>query len=211
MDTVLNIAQNDAYFPYTLAIGFMLIITLMEVISAFLFGGIFSFIDSMLPDIDVDVDVDVDFGTAFLTWFNIGKVPFLVILVIFLTSFGLSGIALQKFLIESGFNFSPWAISLAPLTVSFFCIHFIGNIIAKIIPKDYTTVVSKDTFIGKHAEISIGSCSKGSPTRAFLTDDHGYRHNVMVEPMNDKDVFSTGQRVLLAEEIESKPHTYRVI
>ena len=79
-------------------------------------------------------------------------------------------------------------------------VRVIGTGLAKLIPKDETTAVSTDSFVGRVATITLGTARKGEPAQAKLTDRHGQTHYVMVEPDSEDTVFEAGDSVLLIEQ-----------
>ena len=53
-------ALQGANLPFTIALGIMSAITLMEVLGALFGASISSAVDSLMPDADLDVDFDLD-------------------------------------------------------------------------------------------------------------------------------------------------------
>ena len=100
---MINFLLASQNMPFTVALAVMLIIAFLEGVSTLLGAGIFSFIDSLLPELDIDADIDSpDFESSGLfsklfSWLRIGEVPAIMLLVIFLTAFGLIGLGFQSF------------------------------------------------------------------------------------------------------------------
>lgn len=94
---------DPAVWPFTVAICLMLLIALTEAMGMLIGISAFGFVDQLLPEADMDADVDADADVAggdgllsgVLGWLCIGKVPVLVLLVAFLTAFGLVGWSLK--------------------------------------------------------------------------------------------------------------------
>ncbi|NKB60101.1 MAG: DUF1449 family protein [Alphaproteobacteria bacterium] len=214
--------------PFAIALGLMLGIAVLEGTMTLLGAGLSDAIDSMLPDLDGDADVDIgpdisdvngsgaDFGDAsidhvevgspnalsrLLGWLCVGKVPVLILLVAFLTMFGLTGLIVQS-MVQGflGFLLPSSLASIPAVIVAVPSVRFIGNGLSKLIPKDESTAVASDTFIGRVATITIGTARKGEPAEAKLTDRHGQTHYVMVEPDSAGETFETGTDVLLIEQ-----------
>ena len=194
----------SANFPFTVALAIMLIIAMLEGITALLGSGIFSFLDAMLPEIDLDVDTP-DLGdhgsfAKFLAWIRIGEVPGIILLIILLTSYGLFGLAIQLFgHTLLGGLLPAWLVSIPAIFLSIFVVRALGGILSHIIPKDETEAVSEESFVGRVAIITLGRASKGKPAQAKLQDSHGQTHYVMVEPDLADIVFEQGQTILLTE------------
>lgn len=195
---------NPANSPFSVSLTVMLFIALLEGITALLGSGIFAFIDSLLPDIDLDMDApDLDhsgYFTKTLAWMGIGKVPVVVLLVLFLTAFGLFGLFLQ-FLVRTltGFMLPALFASLPAVVCAVAAVRICGRILAKIIPQDETEAVCEESFVGRTAVITLGQAARSKPAQAKLQDTHGQTHYVMVEPDSPEVVFQQGQTVLLIE------------
>ena len=76
--------------------------------------------------------------------------------------------------------------------------------LAKVVPSEATESVSKESYLGSVAEITVGTTKRGQPAKATLTDDFGYSHNILVEPVKDDAVYHKGDKVVIFEEISSK-------
>jgi hypothetical protein len=189
---------------FATSIGLMLAITMIEAVGFLVVGsGLFSFIDSMIPGIDLDVSIDapekqIPTLSKFLSWLRIGKIPFIMVLVIMLTSFGLVGFVGQSLCRSTIGLFLPgWLMAIPAFLVSLFLLHWMGALVSRIIPKGETEAVSRKTFIGKIATITIGTAQVGSPAEAKLKDSFGCTHYIMVEPDLIGEAFEQGTRVLL--------------
>jgi hypothetical protein len=128
----------------------------------------------------------------------VGRVPILIVIVALLTSFGLLGLALQSVL--KGATGYPLPASLASIPAfvgACFVTRWLASVIARIIPRTETSAVSRDSFVGRTATLTLGSARIGEAAQARLTDTHGQTHYVMVEPDRAADVLAEGERVLL--------------
>ncbi|QTA90780.1 YqiJ family protein [Desulfonema magnum] len=199
--------------PFAIALGLMVGIGLLEGVTTLLGFGASSFIDSFLPDMDVDVDADMDIDadvgdigapnalSNLLSWFNIGRVPVLVLMVLFLFGFGMTGLIIQSAAHDITGQLLPGLLSSAlAFGVAIFFVKFSGMAVAKIIPKDETEAVSETSFIGRIAVITLGTAKQGHPAQAKLRDQYGQTHYVMVEPDTEKSIFETGSEVLLVRQ-----------
>ncbi len=197
--------------PFTVALGVMLGLALLEVLLLLLGGSLFGFFDGATadgPEIDMDaaadgLEIDTD-GTSvptldrILGWFAIGRVPLMVVVVAFLTSFGLLGLILQSvwsgisgFLLPTSLAIIPALIGGASIT------RWTAVGLARLIPSTETSAVSTNSFVGRVATITLGSARLGQPAQAKLQDQHGQTHYVMVEPDRQGITFEQGSRVLL--------------
>ncbi len=202
--------------PFSVAIGVMLGIALVEFASTLLGAGVSQLLDSVLPDLDFDADVDVeldadaDVGAGqlsgpgplmqLLAWLNVGRVPVLVLLLLFLTAFGVSGLALQSAVGDLTGRLLPAALAAVPaVAIAMPTVKVVGGWIARLIPKDETSAVSRRTFVGRVATVVVGTARPGAPAQARLHDAHGRTHYVMVEPDLPDEEFPTGSDVLLVK------------
>jgi len=153
-------------------------------------------------DADLDTDADGDFGFAdsLLAWAGIGRVPFLMWLVLFLALFGALGLGLQQLM--AALTGGPGSnLLMVPLT-AIAAVPPTGvaaRVVARIFPSLETTAIERDQLIGLYAEISIGTAKADSPARARVVDHHGQAHQIMVEPDTADQIFQTGERVLLVK------------
>lgn len=192
--------------PFSVALAIMLCIAALEGVGA-LFGlGVSTFLETLMPDFDLDVDgPDIESSTTlshFISWLRIGEVPFLILVIIFLTAFGLLGLITQKISIGvTGHFLSGWIAVLPALFGSLPCVRLFGNVFAKLVPQDETEAVSEDSFIGRIAVITLGKATSGSPAEARLKDEHQQSHYIMVEPDNENDTLETGVHVLIVRKV----------
>ena len=169
------VSAPEGYYPFIVSLCIMLSIATIEFTATILGVGIFSFLDSLVPDIEWEASP--------LDFLSLGKVPIYILMILFLTYFGASGLALQ-FAAEALVGFPmptilasviAFAIACAPMKMS-------AMFITKVMPDVHTSAVSTYTFIGKQAEVVLGISSEGHPAEAKLKDHHGRTHYVMVEP-----------------------------
>jgi hypothetical protein len=139
-----------------------------------------------------------------LAWFHFGRVPVLVILIAFLTTFGLLGLALQGFLRDAFGAGLPTGAAVPLVAVaSLPVVRWISGGLARVLPRDETSAVDPWTFIGATAEIvGPGRGTVGTPTQARLVDPFGTDHYLLVEPLEAGVTFAPGDVVRLAYETQ---------
>jgi ABC-type multidrug transport system fused ATPase/permease subunit len=192
--------------PFSIAILLMFGIALLEGVGMLLGASISSAIDAIMPDFDVDVDIEVSQNglTKLLGWMNVGRVPLLIIIVAFLTVFGLVGFVLQFFVYGLiGIYLNIFIAVAIALVVSLPFTRFFTNVLQKILPQDETSAISSSDFIGKVVTITLGQATLGTPAEAKFTDKHGQTHYLMVEPEEDGIVFRQGESIILSKENNS--------
>jgi hypothetical protein len=193
---------------FGIAIVLMLGIAALEGVMVILGGGLSQLFDALLPETlevggNIDADVDADIGSEgalsrLLGWLCLGRVPALVLLIIWLCAFGLSGYLFQAAAHAVSGSLIPGAIAWLPaLIASLPMVRFCVQLLVKIIPHDYSEVVSIDSLVGQVAVIVTGTASQGQPAQARLKDQFGTTHYVMVEPAEAEHAFPSGTTVLL--------------
>jgi hypothetical protein len=169
--------------PFTAALAIMLLIGALQ---AFGLGG-------------ADADADADAGPAsLLDWLNAGRLPLLMLAVVFLFSFGLLGLALQRVWQAAGDALLPaWIAAPVAFAAALPVTRRLGGVLARVLPGDHTTAVSRESLVGRVALVTTGVAAAGSPAQARLRDEHGQRHHVMVEPADAADRFAEGETVII--------------
>lgn len=191
--------------PFSVALVVVFALAMLEGVGMLMGAGVSSFIEHLLPTVDMDVDVpDVQspgLVSQLLGWLYIGKVPFLIVLIALLTSFGIVGLIMQS-LIQSLLGLMLPALLAAPLALAGALPVSRGFTagIARIMPRDETEAVSTDSFVGRVAIVTTGTARHGSAAQARLSDQYGQSHYVMVEPDSADEALPTGSEVLLVKK-----------
>ena len=184
----------DYNLPFAIALGAMLLLSILQIVGLGDFG----------PDIDADVDLDTDLDGAtgamggITTLLGIGRVPFLIWLIVFLFLFAGIGVSIQG-LAESltGAPLYAWLAAVLSLGATLPLTATLVRPLARIMPQDETTAVGLDSLVGRRAEITTGRAAAGYPARAKVRDLHGHTHHVMVEPHERSSALHEGDQVLL--------------
>ena len=199
---MINFLLSDINFAFTVCLFIVAGLALLEGVAVLVGASIMSMLDDMI-DIDIDVDSDVSSSglTSFLGWLCLNKLPMLVWLVLILTSFALTGISYNYFVVSQfNFEFLTWLSKPVALFGACVLTHYFGDAIAKVMPKNESSAVSAEGFAGKLATITIGTASKGNAAEAMLKDEFNQKHYVMVEPDNHDQQFQQGTTVVLMEK-----------
>ena len=166
---------------FGIAIMLMLLLGILE-LASFMLGGINEWVDDFLPDSLTDTQAEIGLNYAdsgvvirFLSWLYVGKLPLLMLVVIFLATFGLLGYSLQYALHQfSGFYLQGGVAAVIVWFASLPLVRMAAAGVYHIFPKDETTAV----------------------TQARVKDGYGQQHYVMVEP-DDDNALMQGETVLL--------------
>ncbi len=208
--------------PFSTALALMILMTILEIISATLGMGLSEMVDSVIPEIDADIDVDIDADIdgvdagagsnsliKLLAWFRVGEVPVIILFIILLTGFGIIGMLLQFTIVQFfGSPLPAFAAAVPAFLGALPIVRSLGGILGKYMPKDETYVVSEKSFIGQVATVTMGTARQGNPAEAKLKDQHGQTHYLLVLPDKDDETFVTGEKCIVVSQNGS---IYRVI
>lgn len=205
---MLELLLADQSFPFTLALVLMLLIAAVEAAAILVGAGLSDTLEALLPDLPSGEESGSSLAALF-GWLRYKQVPLLMLLVIFLTGFGLSGLFIQS-TAQGLFGFYiPALLVCIPATlVALPTVRLFGGLLHRLLPRDETSVVSEQSFIGRVAVITLGTASHGKPAEAKLRDEHGQTHYLMVEPDQTEQAFDQGTQVVLTEHLGAK---YRAI
>ncbi|HIP82555.1 MAG TPA: DUF1449 family protein [Desulfocapsa sulfexigens] len=203
---------SPANTPFVISLAVMLAFTVIEVLSASMGMGLSEMVDSMLPEFDANIDIDVDADLSdvsgptdslskLLAWFRIGEVPVIMLFIIFLTGFGISGLTIQYIMVSiSGITVPVYIAVILAFLTAMPTVRVCGGLLGKYMPKDETYAVSENNFIGMVATLTLGHAEAGKPAQAKLMDKHGQTHYILVEPDNSANVFKQGEKGLIVSK-----------
>jgi membrane protein implicated in regulation of membrane protease activity len=182
---MLEIIAAPANLPFSVALLIMLMIGAVEALG----------LGASAAHVDL---ADGGFGGDLLAWLGVGRVPLLMLLVVFLAFFGMAGLAIQQSAAElAGALLSPWLASAGALAAAVPLTAVGARGLARIMPRDETTAVSLESLLGRRGTITVGTARRGSPAQARVRDEHGQSHYVMVEPNDEAHPIGEGETVLL--------------
>lgn len=200
MTDLLAAPQNVPFFA---ALAVMLGILALELVGTLLGSSLSGLLEGSI-DLDAEGGLEIDGaegGSALsrlFSWLRVGQVPVLMLLVVFLTSFGLIGLVAQaSFHGLVGFYLPGWLMTVPAVLGAMPCTRVLGGAIAWLVPKDESSAVSADELVGRIAELTLTTARQGDAAEARVVDGHGQAHYVRVEPDGADDVFERGDRVLL--------------
>ncbi|MFN9805779.1 MAG: YqiJ family protein [Betaproteobacteria bacterium] len=185
--------------PFGAAFGVILGIAVLEGVGAFLAGSPSQWLEELLPVKDVDGNGIAD---GPLGWLHIGKVPLLVLIIIFLLGFALGGYAIQIVVKGVFGGYAPAILASVPaFLVGLSSVRGLGALLVHIIPRDETSSVSEETFTGRAGILMGAPASTGKAGQVRLRDAHGRSHYLMVEPDIEGEIFEEGAQVLIVKKI----------
>lgn len=173
-------------------------------------------IEETLPDVDVpDVSAPEPAGTTVLDapaasgaelgtfsqvlgWLSVGRLPLLMLFVIFLTAFGVLGWLVQWAALGAiRATVSPWLATVPALIGAAYSTRYLGRWLGRIFPRDHSEAASQNDLIGSYATIIRGEARKGQPAEAKTTDLRGRSHYVLLEPDAAHTTYAAGARVFI--------------
>lgn len=188
---------------FGVALALMLMLGILELLSM-MAGGLNEWVDGLLPDSLTDpahpeLGVEAAEGALirFLSWLYVGRVPLLMLMVVFLAVYGLLGYALQ-----SGFQAALGAYLngvLAAILAWFLSLPVVRVLAAglyKIMPKDETTAIAENDLIGRVGVVVLGTAEHDKAAQVRVKDGFGQQHYVMVYA-DGTDALPEGSVVLL--------------
>ncbi|MBO0903545.1 OB-fold-containig protein [Jiella sonneratiae] len=210
---------DPALFPFTLALCGVVAIAFFEAASTILGHSLSGLVDDALPDLSADAHFDVggdlhaEFDAdaasadgafdgsslgAVLDFLSFGRVPLLVLVILFLLGFGATGFVLQLIAEAiSGGPASPGLLSVPAVAGGAVFMRFLGRVIGRIIPKEETAAISRESFVGRLGVVSSGTARTGLPAQIRITDEHGTTHYLLGEPEDDGETFGPGTSVIV--------------
>jgi hypothetical protein len=194
--------QNN---PFLVTRAVTLGIAAIERLSRVLGLGLAELVDDILPDFDADTpEVESSLLGDALGWLNVGRVPFLILLLIFLAVFSVAGFGLQLF-VRGSFGFLLPAIIAAPaaLALTLPATRLTSRGLARIMPRDESYATGDDDLIGRIAVVTLGPVTRRTAGKARVSDRHGNTHFVRVRAARRGKRFLSNESVLLVSHRRS--------
>ena len=182
--------------PFGVGFGLIVGIALLEGFGMLVSLSPSNLIDDWLPDVGGEGALDRVLG-----WLHVGRVPALVLLPLFLAGYVLFGYGLQ--MVAHGLlgGYLPaWMAGLLAVPSGLATVRGLGSLIAHIVPRDETSIVSEQSLVGRVGVVTAGVARRGLAAQARVRDALGRSHYLMVEPDLDDEVFEEGAQVLIVRK-----------
>lgn len=199
---------SDLNTAYSIALGIVISLAILEGVGMLIGLSVMNMLDQISPiDINVDFNVESTLTTGGLTpllgWLCLNRLPLLVWLILFLTCFGMTGLSINFMLINTFSIIVPaWLSYSVSFIFACFLTRLIGKPLARLLPKNESSAISKDSFKGLIATITIGKAKIDSPSEASVIDRFSQKHYLMVAPENNHEEFTQGDQVVLVEKLD---------
>lgn len=200
---MLELLTAPENLAFTVALLVMVLIAVLEGFALLVGAGFNATLEALLPDTDLHVggDLTTTHGlTKLLGWMRIGEVPALIVLIVALTSFGLCGLSMQSVLHGVFGSYLPGPIAWVPALLGAFPIaRVFTGALSRILPREQTEAVSRDSFIGCEAVVVTGVARTGHAAQVRFNDRFGNTHYAMVEPVHARLIFDQGATVVIVK------------
>ncbi|MGC1174870.1 YqiJ family protein [Polaromonas sp.] len=181
-------------WPFGAALAVMVGLSIVEGAGLMLAHSPSHILESLLPDVPDGVE-------GALGWLHVGKVPLLVLLILFLAGFTVSGYVIQSVAHGLAGSLLPaWLACIPAFLAGISTVNGVGGLLAKIVPGDETSAVSEQTLIGRAGVIISGHARAGVAAEAKVRDANGRAHYVMVEPDIADQTLDEGTAIVLVRK-----------
>lgn len=181
-------------WPFGAALAVMVGLSIVEGAGLILAHSPSHILESLMPDVPDGVEGP-------LGWLHVGKVPLLVLLILFLAGFTVSGYVIQSVSHGLAGSLLPaWLACIPAFLAGISTVNGVGGLLAKIVPGDETSAVSEQTLIGRAGVIVGGHARDGMAAEAKVRDANGRAHYVMVEPDIADQTLDEGTAIVLVRK-----------
>lgn len=137
--------------------------------------------------------------SGLMSWLNVGGVPILILLMLFLGLFAMTGFVIQAVAVAA---WAPLPASLAALpafVLALPAVRVTSRWVARIVPRDESYVVDLGDFVGRSGEVTVGPLDQGLPGRIRLKDRHGNWHVLRARAARNEEPIAIGAQVLIVD------------
>ena len=191
--------------PFVVSLVAMLAIGVIEVLGLVLGLGIGELVDDFLPDLSEfdaggnagEAEFEGSFFTEAFSWLNAGRVPYLILLMVFLGAFTIIGYGLQLMVGNLGFLLPAVVAGPIAFLPSLPATRMASAIFGRVLPREETYAVSENDLIGRLARITFGPVTLERAGQAKVIDTHGNPHFVRLRAAEADKEYQVHQEVLL--------------
>ncbi|MHA7845182.1 OB-fold-containig protein [Serratia sp. D1N4] len=186
---------------FLVSFALVFVIGLVEILAIICGMSLFAHVDALFPS---DIDASDSIFAQGLDWLNRGRVPFLILSVLFLSCFAIAGFVIQWLSLTVAHSLLPGSlVALPSIVFTIFMVKKASGLLAKIIPPNETSAISEDLFIGCMAVIVGGTASTNSPAQCRLVDKFNQTHYLLVQPEKEDETFLAGDKILITARLSS--------
>ncbi len=136
---------------------------------------------------------------SWMSWLNAGGVPLLVLAVILLSVFAVTGFFIQG--VASTVLLGPLPLPLAmtgAVAAAIPATRSLSLAVAKVIPRDETNALEQADFLGLTGVVTIGPLDQGKPGTVRVKDRHDNIHFLRAQAASGHTI-DTGAQVLIVD------------
>ena len=179
--------------PFAIATLILIGLVAAEMISLLIGASASEWIDQ-----SADAHGDTHLG-GFLDWFNAGRVPLLVLIMLALGIFAAVGFALEAIARAVWIPLPALAATALSAAAAVPLVRAASRTLAHVLPRDETYAVDAADFVGRTAEVTMGPLDDGLPGRVKLRDAHGNWHFPRARAAKGHGPMAVGATVLLVD------------
>ncbi|WP_117194557.1 OB-fold-containig protein [Rhizobium terrae] len=137
--------------------------------------------------------------SGLLSWLNLGGVPILILIMMLLGFFAITGFALQA-VAQAVWTPLPAIVASVPaFLLALPAVRTSSRWVARIVPRDETYAVDLSEFIGRGGEVTVGPLDQGLPGRVRIKDRHGNWHTLRARAARSEAPLAIGTDILIVD------------
>lgn len=147
-------------------------------------------------------DTEAGLLGSWMSWLNAGGVPLLVLAVILLSVFAVTGFFIQG--VASTMLLGPLPLPLAmtgAIAAAIPATRSLSLAVAKVIPRDETNALEQADFLGLTGVVTIGPLDQGKPGTVRVKDRHDNIHFLRAQAASGHTI-DTGAQVLIVDGVD---------
>jgi hypothetical protein len=195
MTTLLEQFMAADVRPFAIAAMMILVIGLAEAVTM-LIG--FSLSEVVGKAVHFDGHSENGFVNA-ISWLNVGGVPLLIFILLFLGMFSITGFVIQDLTTAIGGALPTLVAAPLAFAVSVPIVRQATRLVARAIPRDESYAVEIADLVGRVGEVVVGPLDHDLPGRVRVKDVHGNVHFVAASAAPASGELPQGSPVLLVD------------
>lgn len=183
--------------PFWIALLTVAGLGLVELVSVLLGASASGLIEEGL-DFNGPGDMESGLLGGWMSWLNAGGVPILVLAVILLSAFSAAGFVIQSIITQFRDPLPLYAAMTGALAAAIPVTRWSSRGLARIIPRDETSVQEQSDFIGLIGTVTLGPLDQGHPGTVRIKDRYDNIHSLRAKAAPGY-VIETGVSVLIVD------------
>ena len=183
--------------PFWIALLTVAGLGVVELVSVLLGASASGLLDEGL-DFNGPGDMEHGLLGGWLSWLNAGGVPILVLAIILLSAFSAAGFGIQALVGQFREPLPLYAAMTGALAAAIPVTRWSSRGLAKIIPRDETSVQEQADFIGLTGTVTLGPLDQGHPGTVRIKDRYDNIHTLRAKAAPGH-IIETGASVLIVD------------